>query len=155
MDKTDAEILDMLQADAALGADKIAGRLGLNPADCAARIARMEADGTILGRTTLVDPRKAGVGVTVFVAVTTPEHSPEWLARFHRVVEAFPEVMECYRMSGQVDYLLRVAVPDIDAYDRFYKRLISEVTPKDVSSTFAMEQIKFTTMLPLNLQDAT
>lgn len=149
MDKTDAEILELLQADAALTPDAIAGKLGLDAPDCAARISRMEADGTILGRVTLVDPRKTGVGVTVFVAVTTPEHSPEWLEKFHRVVEAFPEVMECYRMSGQVDYLLRVAVPDIDAYDLFYKKLISEITPKDVSSTFAMEQIKFTTALPL------
>jgi len=149
MDKTDAEILELLQVDATLGPDAVAGKLGLDAADCAARIARMEADGTILGRVTLVDPRKAGVGVTVFVAVTTPEHSPEWLEKFHRVVEAFPEVMECYRMSGQVDYLLRIAVPDIDAYDLFYKKLISAITPKDVSSTFAMEQIKFTTALPL------
>ncbi len=149
MDHKDAEILDMLQADAALTPGAIAGRLGLDPADCTERVERLEADGTILGRVALVDARKAGVGVTVFVAVTTPEHSPEWLEQFHRVVESFPEVMECYRMSGQVDYLLRVAVPDIEAYDRFYKKLISATKPKDVSSTFAMEQIKFTTALPL------
>ena len=149
MDQTDARILDLLQADATLSTEEVASRLGLDPADCAERIGRLETEGVILGRVALVDPRKAGVGVTVFVAVTTPEHSPEWLEQFHRVVESLPEVMECFRMSGQVDYLLRVAVPDIESYDLFYKKLISAITPKDVSSTFAMEQIKFTTALPL------
>ncbi|WP_343080104.1 Lrp/AsnC family transcriptional regulator [Ostreiculturibacter nitratireducens] len=91
--------------------------------------------------------------MTVFVAVTTPEHSQEWLDRFHAAVEGFPEVMEFYRMSGQVDYLLRVVVPDIDAYDRFYKKLIAAVKLKDVSSTFAIEQIKYTTKLPLSAAD--
>lgn len=150
MDQTDAQILDLLQGDARLTPEAVAARLGLPAADCAARIARMEADGTIAARVTLVDAKKAGAGVTVFVAVTTPEHSPEWLERFHRAVEAFPEVTEFYRMSGQVDYLLKVAVPDIEAYDRFYKKLIAAAKLKEVSSTFAMEEIKFTTRLPLN-----
>lgn len=149
MDQTDARILDALQADARLTADEIAARLGLDAADVAERIARAEADGTIQGRVTLLDPKKAGVGVTVFVAVVVPEHSPDWLENFHRALEGFPEVMEFYRMSGQVDYLLRVAVADIDAYDRFYKKLIAAAKLKDVSSTFAMEQVKFTTQLPL------
>jgi Lrp/AsnC family transcriptional regulator len=149
MDQTDARILDALQVDARLTADEIAARLGLDAADVADRIARVEADGTIQGRVTLLDPKKAGVGVTVFVAVVVPEHSPDWLENFHRALEGFPEVMEFYRMSGQVDYLLRVAVADIDAYDRFYKKLIAAAKLKDVSSTFAMEQVKFTTRLPL------
>lgn len=151
MDQTDARILDALQADARLTADEIAARLGLDAADVADRIARAEADGTIQGRVTLLDPKKAGVGVTVFVAVVVPEHCPDWLENFHRALEGFPEVMEFYRMSGQVDYLLRVAVADIDAYDRFYKKLIAAVKLKDVSSTFAMEQVKFTTRLPLEM----
>jgi len=151
MDQTDARILDALQADARLTADEIAARLGLDAADVADRIARAEADGTIQGRVTLLDPKKAGVGVTVFVAVVVPEHSPDWLENFHRSLEGFPEVMEFYRMSGQVDYLLRVAVADIDAYDRFYKKLIAAAKLKDVSSTFAMEQVKFTTRLPLEM----
>lgn len=151
MDQTDARILDALQADARLTADEIAARLGLDAADVADRIARAEADGTIQGRVTLLDPKKAGVGVTVFVAVVVPEHSPDWLENFHRALEGFPEVMEFYRMSGQVDYLLRVAVADIDAYDRFYKKLIAAAKLKDVSSTFAMEQVKFTTRLPLEM----
>lgn len=151
MDQTDARILDALQADARLTADEIAARLGLDAASVAERIARAEADGTIQGRVTLLDPKKAGVGVTVFVAVVVPEHSPDWLENFHRALEGFPEVMEFYRMSGQVDYLLRVAVADIDAYDRFYKKLIAAAKLKDVSSTFAMEQVKFTTRLPLEM----
>lgn len=149
MDQTDARILDALQADARLTAAEIAARLGLDAEDVADRIARAEADGTIQARVTLLDPKKAGVGVTVFVAVVVPEHSPDWIAGFHKALEGFPEVMEFYRMSGAVDYLLRVAVADIDAYDRFYKKLIGAAKLKDVSSTFAMEQVKFTTRLPL------
>jgi Lrp/AsnC family transcriptional regulator len=149
MDQTDARILDLLQGDATLSARGIAERLGLDEGLCAERIRRLEADGTILQRVTLLDPRKVGAGVTVFVAVVALEHSQEWLDRFHRVVEDFPEVVEFYRMSGQVDYLLRVVVPDIDAYDAFYKKLIASAKLRDVSSTFAMEQIKYTTRLPL------
>lgn len=153
MDQTDARILDLLQADAALSAGEIAQMTGLEETLCAERIRRLEDDGTILGRVTLVDPRKVGLGVTVFVAVTAPEHSREWLDQFHRAVEGFPEVMEFFRMSGQVDYLLRVVVADIDAYDMFYKKLISAAKLKDVSSTFAMEQIKLTTRLPLSAKE--
>jgi Lrp/AsnC family transcriptional regulator len=153
MDQIDVRILDLLQADAGLSAGEIARQAGLVEAQCAERIRRLEADGTILGRVGLLDPRKVGLGVTVFVAVTAPEHSREWLDHFHRVVEGFPEVMEFFRMSGQVDYLLRVVVADIDAYDQFYKKLIAAAKLKDVSSTFAMEQIKLTTRLPLTATD--
>ena len=89
--------------------------------------------------------------MTAFVAITTPEHSQEWLDQFHNAVMSFPEVVEFYRMSGQVDYLLRVVVPDIDAYDVFYKKLIAAAKLKDVSSTFAIEQIKYSTKLPLKV----
>ncbi len=153
MDRTDAKILDVLQSNAALSAREVAEQTGLDEKSCADRIRRLEEDGTILERVTILDPRKAGANMTVFVAVTTPEHSQEWLDRFHAAVEGFPEVMEFYRMSGQVDYLLRVVVPDIDAYDRFYKKLIAAVKLKDVSSTFAIEQIKYTTKLPLSAAD--
>ena len=149
MDQNDARILDILQSDAAISLDDLAAQTGLSAEDCRARVAQMEKDGVILGRVTLLDPKKVGAEVTVFVAVTTPEHSQDWLDKFHAAVEDFPEVVEFYRMGGQVDYLLRVVVPDIESYDRFYKKLISSVTLKDVSSTFAIEQIKFTTRLPL------
>jgi Lrp/AsnC family transcriptional regulator len=98
----------------------------------------------------LLNPKKVGADVTVFVAITTSEHNRDWLDRFHAALQEFPEIVEAYRMSGQVDYLLRVAVPDIESYDRFYKQLIERIPLTDVSSSFAMEQIKFTTMLPLS-----
>jgi len=153
MDQTDAKILDLLQANAALSVKEVAEQTGLDETSCADRISRLEDDGVILDRVALLDPRKVGANMTVFVAITTPEHSQDWLDQFHRAVEGFPEVVEFYRMSGQVDYLLRVVVPDIDAYDRFYKKLIASTKLKDVSSTFALEQIKYTTKLPLNAAD--
>jgi Lrp/AsnC family transcriptional regulator len=153
MDKIDAKILDVLQANAALSAKEIAELLGLGEKSCADRITRLEDDGVIQDRVALLNPRKVGANVTVFVAITTPEHSQEWLDQFHSAVESYPEVVEFYRMSGQVDYLLRVVVPDIDGYDAFYKRLIAAAKLKDVSSTFAIEQIKYTTKLPLKTID--
>ena len=153
MDQTDVRILDILQANAALSAKDIADQVGLDEEPCADRIRRLENDGVIQDRVTLVDPRKVGANVTVFVAITTPEHSQEWLDQFHAAVESFPEVVEFYRMSGQVDYLLRVVVPDVDGYDAFYKKLIAAAKLKDVSSSFAIEQIKYTTKLPLAAVD--
>ncbi|MDH3452040.1 MAG: Lrp/AsnC family transcriptional regulator [Gammaproteobacteria bacterium] len=153
MDQTDAKILDVLQANATLSAREVAEQTGLDEKSCADRIGRLEDDGVILGRVTLLNPRKVGANMTVFVAITTPEHSQDWLDQFHSAVEGFPEVVEFYRMSGQVDYLLRVVVPDIDAYDMFYKKLIAAAKLKDVSSTFAIEQIKYTTKLPLKAAD--
>ncbi len=153
MDKTDARILDVLQANAVLTAKEVADQLGLDEKSCADRIARLEDDGVIQDRVTLLDPRKVGANVTVFVAITTLEHSQEWLDTFDSAVAEMPEVVEFYRMSGQVDYLLRVVVPDVDGYDAFYKKLIAAAKFKDVSSTFAMEQIKYTTKLPLKATD--
>lgn len=150
MDKSDAKILDVLQTNAELSAEEIAAKTGLDAKTVAERIKVLEDDGVILQRVALLDPRKVGANMTAFVAVTTPEHSQEWLKQFHDAVESFPEVVEFYRMSGQVDYLLRVVVPDIDAYDVFYKKLISAAKLKDVSSTFAIEQVKYTTKLPIS-----
>ena len=149
MDQTDAKILDILQTNAGLSSREIADQAEIDEKQCIDRIKALEADGTILQRIVLVDPRKVGASLTAFVAITTPEHSQEWLNKFHDVVIGSPEVVEFYRMSGQVDYLLRVVVPDIDAYDAFYKKLIAAVKLKDVSSTFAIEQIKFTNKLPI------
>ena len=110
----------------------------------------MEEDGVIRRRGALLDPAKVNTKVTVFVSIRTSSHSIEWLKRFSEVVSEFPEVVEFYRMSGDVDYLLRVVVPDIAAYDAFYKRMIARIEIRDVSSAFAMEQIKYTTELPLD-----
>jgi len=149
MDDIDLKILDALQSDADVSTQDLAERVGVDEASCAERIKKLEDDGVILQRVALLDPRKTGARMTAFVAITTPEHSQEWLEKFHSAVVSFPEVVEFYRMSGEVDYLLRVVVADIDAYDAFYKKLIGAAKLKDVSSTFAIEQIKYTTKLPL------
>ena len=153
MDQTDAKILDILQTNASLSTAEVAGQVGIDEQVCADRIQRLEDEGVLLEQVALVDARKVGANMTAFVAITTPEHSTEWLEEFHATVANLPEVVEFYRMSGQVDYLLRVVVPDIDAYDAFYKKLIASAKLKDVSSTFAIEQIKFTSKLPVTIVD--
>ncbi|EPR19320.1 ArsR family transcriptional regulator, partial [Agrobacterium radiobacter DSM 30147] len=125
-------------------------KVGLSTTPCWRRIQKMEEDGVIRRRVALLDPVKVNTKVTVFVSIRTASHSIEWLKRFSEVVSEFPEVVEFYRMSGDVDYLLRVVVPDIAAYDAFYKRMIAKIEIRDVSSAFAMEQIKYTTELPLD-----
>lgn len=150
MDETDRQILACLQTDATMPVAEIARRVGLSSTPCWRRIQKLEEAKIIRGRVALLDPKKMNVGVTVFVFVRTSRHSLEWLEAFAKAVDEMPEVVEFYRMSGDVDYLLRVVVPDIDAYDRFYRRLISRIELSDVSSSFAMEQIKSTTALPLD-----
>ncbi len=149
MDATDRKILDLLQGDASLSVAEIGNRVGLSSTPCWKRIQRLEADGVIQKRVALVDQNKIGLGVTVFVSVETGDHSREWIAHFADTVGAMPEVMEFYRMAGDVDYMLRVVVPDIQGYDAFYKRLIASVPLKNVTSRFAMEKIKATTALPI------
>ena len=150
MDAIDRAILGCLQDDASMPLAQIAARVGLSSTPCWRRIQKLEEQGVIRARVTLLDAAKVNLGVTVFVSVRTNQHTAEWLARFKDAVVDFPEVVEAYRMSGEVDYLLRVVVPSIDAYDAFYKRLIAKVPLTDVSSSFAMEQMKFTTALPLD-----
>ena len=149
MDAIDRKILVLLQEDDSLSVAQIGSRVGLSSTPCWKRIQRLEADGVIQKRVALVDPDKLGLGVTVFVSIETGDHSQEWLARFASTVGAMPEVMEFYRMAGDVDYMLRVIVPDIQGYDAFYKRLIGSVPLKNVTSRFAMERIKATTALPI------
>src|SRR4051794_37768396 len=150
MDNTDRKILTLLQQDASLSVAEIGNRVGLSSTPCWKRIQRLEADGVIQRRVAVVDQDKLGLGVTVFVSVETGDHSEEWLRRFAEVVSAQPEVMEFYRMAGDVDYMLRVVVPDNPGYDAFYKRLIANVPLKNVTSRFAMEKIKSTTELPIS-----
>jgi len=135
MDATDRKILALLQADASLSVAEIGQR--------------MEADVVLVKRVALVDQDRIGLGVTVFVSIETGDHSQDWLDRFAQTIGAMPEVMEFYRMAGDVDYMLRVVVPDIAGYDAFYKRMITAVPLKNVTSRFAMEKIKFTTALPI------
>lgn len=149
IDRIDRRILSILQEDCTIPVAEIGRRVGLSTTPCWRRIQKMEEDGIITGRVALLDPKKVNVKVTAFVAITTSQHTEDWLRKFADVISEFPEVVEFYRMAGQVDYLLRVAVPDIEAYDAFYKRLIAKIDISDVSTTFAMEQIKSTTQLPL------
>jgi Lrp/AsnC family transcriptional regulator len=150
MDSFDEKILTILQEDAGLSNTEVAERVGLSPTPCWRRIRNLEESGVIRRRVALLDRTKLNVGVTVFVAVRTNQHNQAWLDRFSHAVEAIPEIVDFYRMAGEVDYLLRVVVPDIAAYDGVYKRLIAEIDIFDVSSTFAMEEIKSTTALPLS-----
>ena len=149
MDAIDRKILAVLQQDASLSVAEIGNRVGLSSTPCWKRIQKLEAEGVIQKRVAVVDPERVGLGVTVFVAIETGDHSEEWLARFAEAVRAMPEVMEFYRMAGDVDYMLRVAVSSIQDYDGFYKRLIAAIPLKNVTSRFAMERIKQTTALPI------
>jgi Lrp/AsnC family transcriptional regulator len=149
MDAIDRKILAVLQDDAALSVAEIGSRVGLSSTPCWKRIQRLEAEGVILKRVALVDQDRIGLGVTVFVSIETADHSQQWLDRFAEVVGAMPEVMEFYRMAGDIDYMLRVVVPDVQGFDAFYKRLIAAVPLKNVTSRFAMEKIKSTTALPV------
>ena len=149
LDAIDRKILMVLQEDASLSVAEIGDRVGLSSTPCWKRIQRLEADGVILKRVALVDQNKIGLGISVFVSVESADHSDAWLKKFAEAVSAMPEVMEFYRMAGDVDYMLRVVVTDIAGYDAFYKKLIATVPLKNVTSRFAMERIKSTTALPL------
>jgi Lrp/AsnC family transcriptional regulator len=149
MDAVDRKILAVVQEDASLSVAEVGQRVGLSSTPCWKRLQRLEADGVIMRRVALVNPDKIGLGITVFVSVETNDHSQQWLKKFAEVVGAMPEVMEFYRMAGDVDYMLRVVVADMAGYDAFYKKLIETVPLKNVTSRFAMERIKQTTALPI------
>jgi len=149
MDAIDRKIIAVVQEDASLSVAEIGQRVGLSSTPCWKRLQKLEAEGVITRRVALIDPDKIGLGITVFVSVETGDHSQEWLARFAELVSAMPEVMEFYRMAGDVDYMLRVVVRDMQSYDTFYKKLIAAVPLKNVTSRFAMERIKSTTALPI------
>jgi Lrp/AsnC family transcriptional regulator len=153
LDKLDRRILDLLQHDGALTAAAIADRVGLSKAPCWRRIKRLQEEGVIRQTVALLDAHSLNLGTTVFVTLKTANHNAAWFEQFVSAVREIPEVTEIYRMSGDVDYLMRVVVPDIDAYDVVYKRLISSVAFLDVSASFALETIKCTTALPLTYMD--
>ncbi|MFA7665826.1 MAG: Lrp/AsnC family transcriptional regulator [Burkholderiaceae bacterium] len=150
MDKVDKKILSLLQQDATLSLQQLGEAVHLSPTPCWRRLQRLEEEGYILRRVALLSPQKLQVGVTVFVAIRTTQHNDRWLRRLRKVVDEIPEIVEFYRMSGDIDYLLRVVVPDVSGYDAVYKRLVSGIELSGVSSSFAMEQIKSTTALPLD-----
>jgi Lrp/AsnC family transcriptional regulator len=153
VDLVDREILQLLQHDASLTARELAEHVGLTSTPCWRRVQNLEASGVITGRVALVDPAAVNLGVTALVQIRTNDHSAEWLNQFQAAIELFPEVVEAYRTSGEIDYILRVVVPSIDAYDAFYKRLIDAVDLYDVRTVFVMEKMKQTTALPLHYLD--
>src|ERR1700733_156127 len=142
LDRLDREILRLLAADASLSLAEIAAKVGLTATPCWKRIRRMEQEGVIRGRVATIDPTKVGLPVSVFVAVETADHSGDWLKRFAEVVAGMPEIVDAWRMSGDVDYLMHVVVSDIAAYDNFYRKLIAAVPLRNVTSRFAMERMK-------------
>jgi len=148
MDAIDRKILDILQVDATVPVAAIAEKVGLSAAPCWRRIKRMEDDGVIKRRVALVDRRKAKVPMTLFVSVRTTRHAVQWVEDFRRVISDISEIVEAWRLTGEVDYLLRIVVPDVDAYDAVYKRLINRLEFADVSSAIAMEEMKYTTAIP-------
>lgn len=149
MDKFDRALLDHLQRDCSQPVAELAERIGLGTTACWRRIQKLEEAGLIRQRVALLDADRLGLPVTVFAAIRTQQHSAEWLRQFHDHIGGLPEVMECYRMAGDTDYLLRIVVADIAGYDAVYKRLIQVPGITDISSSFAMERIKATTALPV------
>jgi Lrp/AsnC family transcriptional regulator len=149
MDNTDLKILAILQEDASLSVAEVANRVNLSQTPCWRRIQRLEEQGVIERRVAILNPESIGLGLSVFVEIETGDHSAEWISRFAEAVATMPEVMEAYRMAGDVDYLLRIAIKDMAAYDAFYKRLIALLPLKNVTSRFAMERVKTTTAYPL------
>ena len=149
MDKIDRKLLSLLQEDADRPLNELAEAVSLTTTPCWKRIQRLHRDGVIRKKVVLCEPAKLNLGLTAFVAVRTTQHSEQWLRKFAAAVQSIPEIVEAYRMSGEIDYLIRLALPDIEAYDAFYKRLIAKIELSDVTSMFAMEEIKSTTRLPL------
>lgn len=150
LDRIDRAILRLIMQDSARSLAEIAQEVGLTPTPCWKRIRRMEEAGIITGRVALVDPARVGLPISVFVAVETGDHSDDWIARFAEAVSGLPEIVECWRLGGDVDYLLRVVVPDMAGYDAFYRRFVAAVPSlRKVTGRFAMERVKSTTALPI------
>jgi Lrp/AsnC family transcriptional regulator len=150
MDQTDIKILALLQKDAGASVAEIAEQVNLSVTPCWRRIQKLKEDGVIARTAVLLDPAALGLHLTVFVAIKTSQHSAKWTRSLIDAVTALPNVVEFHRMAGDLDYLLKVVVKDMAAYDRFYRRLIEAVDLLDVSASFSMEVIKSTTELPLD-----
>lgn len=150
MDSIDIEILSSLQHDATTPVSEIARRVNLSTTPCWRRIEKLKQSGVIERQVALLNRDKLNVGLTAFVAIRTNQHSPQWLARFAEAVRDIPEIVECYRMSGETDYMLRVVIPHVKAFDGVYNRLIENIELYDVTTSFAMEDLKYSTALPLD-----
>jgi Lrp/AsnC family transcriptional regulator len=152
IDTIDRRILAELQRDGTLSVDQLSERVGLSRNACWRRVKILEEGGVITGRVALVDAERLGLGLSVFIIVRTSNHDPDWLSKFRGAVVSFPEITGVYRMSGDLDYVLRARVADVKAYDRLYQKLIAKVPLSDVSASFVMEEIKETTIVPVELR---
>ena len=149
LDETDRRLLALLQRDSSLSIEALAEQVHLSRNACWRRVKRLDAAGIVLRRVAILDPAMVGLGLQVFVLIRTNDHSPDWLKAFRQAVRAMPEIIAAQRMTGDLDYVLRVRVADVPAYDRFYQRLIEKVQIADVSASFVMEDVKETTALPI------
>jgi len=150
LDLIDRKIVAELMRDATLPLAQIGEKVGLSQTPCWKRIQRLQESGVLTARVAMADPAKLGFGLTIFVGIEAPDHGADWRAAFTRAVASLPEIMEVYRMAGEMDYLLRIAVPDMTAFDTLYKRLTDAVPIRNVTSHFAMERMKFTTAYPVD-----
>lgn len=149
IDDADRRILKQLQRDAGQSLDQLGAAVGLSRNACWRRVRAMETAGIIRGRVCLLDPEKLGLGLSVIMQIRTNQHAPDWLARFSSATRDMPEILGVYRMTGDLDYLIRARVSDMKDYDRLYRQLIRKIPLSDVSASFVMEEIKETTELPL------
>jgi len=149
LDDIDRRLLGILQRQSDLGLEDLGARVGLSRNACWRRIRALEAKGVIKGRVTLLDPKALGLGLMVFIQIRVASHDPDWLTGFARVLSEMPEIQGAYRMTGDLDYLIRARVADVADYDRLYQRLIRKLDLSDVSASFVMEELKDTTALPL------
>jgi len=149
MDDTDRRILRILQTDCSASVSEVARQVGLSASPCWKRINRLQESGIIREQVAVLEPETLGFGLTVFMAIRTGEHSGDWLRRFAEFVAGMPEVQEFHRMAGEIDYMLKVVVADMKAFDAFYKRLVDTTPLAEVTSRFSMETIKQTTALPV------
>jgi len=154
LDRIDRRILFELMRDASLPVSQLAERVGLSQTPCWKRVQKLEAAGIITGRVAIVDPAAIGFGLTVFVEIEAADHTPEWRAAFARVVADYPEIQEVHRMAGEVDYLLKVVVSGMSAYDAFYLDLTQRLSCRNLTSKFSMERMKATTVLPIDTSSA-
>ena len=149
IDHIDRKILQKLQQDATLGLEDLGDAVDLSRNACWRRVKNLTDAKIIKSRVAILDAEKLNLGLTVFISVRTNQHDPDWLDKFAAATRIMPEILGAYRMSGDLDYLIRAQVADMPAYDRFYQRLIKRIKLADVSASFVMEQIKETTALPL------
>ncbi len=149
MDSFDRHILSLLQADGSMSLSEISEQIGLSQTPCWRRIQQLEQNGIIRKRVALLDAEKLNVGLTVFVSLKTNQHTADWAKTVNDFANSSIEIVEFYRLSGETDYLMKVLVPDMKAYDEFYQKLIRQAGFSDVSSSFAMEQMKYSTEIPL------